>query len=95
MVLPEIKIVGCGSCGHFQKSRNHRNDGFEGPHINKLKSYKFKLKQNKTTELSNVLFPEIHHNKLLKISQVFPGFLWDSHRPHFWANIVDTGLRIF
>ena len=53
---PKTNINGFGGQGHVQKSRNHRNDGFEGSHINKSKSYKFKLKQNNATELLSISF---------------------------------------
>ena len=53
---PTIKIVGFGAQGHVQKSRNHRNDGFEGSRLSKSKSYKFKLEQTNTVELSSMLF---------------------------------------
>ena len=43
LVSPKIINVGLGAHGHFRKSRNHRNDGFEGLDIIKLKSYKIKL----------------------------------------------------
>ena len=42
--------------GHVRKSRNHRNEGFEGSHISKSKSYKFKLEQNNSTELLSISF---------------------------------------
>ena len=48
--------IGFGARGHVRKSRNHENYGFEGPHITKSKSYKLKLKQNRTTELSSISF---------------------------------------
>ena len=54
---PEIKNIGFGAQGHFPKSRNHRNEGLEGSRISKSKSYKFKLKQNKTTEVLKISFP--------------------------------------
>ena len=44
------------------KYRNHRNEEVEGSPISKLKSYKFKLKQNNITELSHISFPQIYHN---------------------------------
>ena len=36
---PEIKIVGFGSHGYVQKSRNHRNEGFTVSSTMKLRSY--------------------------------------------------------
>ena len=54
---PKINNIGFGAHGHIQKSRNHRNEGFECSHISKSKSYKFKLKQIKTTELLSISFP--------------------------------------
>ena len=48
---PQINHIGFGVRGHVRKFRNHRNEGFEGSHISKSKSYKFKLRQNSTTEL--------------------------------------------
>ena len=47
---PEMKINGSGAQGHVRKSRNQRSEGSEGSHLSKSKSYKFKLKQNHTTE---------------------------------------------
>ena len=47
--------------GHVQKSRNHRNEGFEDCPISKSKSDKFKLEQNNTTELLNRSFAWIHY----------------------------------
>ena len=44
LVSPKIKIIGSGAQGHVQKSRNHENEGFEGSHITKSKSYKSKMK---------------------------------------------------
>ena len=52
-VSPKTTSIGFGAQGHVQKSRNHRNDGFEGSHITKSESSKFKLKQNNTMELLN------------------------------------------
>ena len=43
--------------GHVQQSRNHINEGFEGSHISKSRSYKLKMKQNNTTELLSTSFP--------------------------------------
>ena len=52
----KIKINGLGEKGHAQKTQNHRNEGFEVSHIIKSKSYKFKMKQNNTTERLSVSF---------------------------------------
>ena len=46
-----------GPRGHVQKVRNHRNEVFEGSHIMKSKSYKFKSKQDNIEELLSVSFP--------------------------------------
>ena len=51
LVSPKIDNISFGAQGHDRKSRNHRNEGFEGSHTSKSKSYKIKLKQNCTTEL--------------------------------------------
>ena len=57
LVSPKIKIIGFGAQGHVRKSRNHRNEWFEGSHMSKSKSYKFKLEQNNSTELLSIPFP--------------------------------------
>ena len=54
---PKMNNIGFGAQGHVRKSRNHRNEGFEGSHISKSKSYKPKLKQNNTTELLSISSP--------------------------------------
>ena len=54
---PKINDIGFGAQGHVQKSRHHDNEGSEGSHTSKSKSYKFKLKQDNTTELLNISFP--------------------------------------
>ena len=54
LVSPKIKITGCWKTAHVPKSRNQRNDGSEGSHISKWKSYKFKLEQNNTTPLLSI-----------------------------------------
>ena len=54
---PEINHIGFGAQGHVRKFRNHRNKQFEGPHITKSESCKFKLKQNNTMELYSISFP--------------------------------------
>ena len=51
---PKTKINGFGAQGHVQKSRNHRNEGLEGSHISKSKSYKFKLEQHDIMELISI-----------------------------------------
>ena len=38
------------SQGHVRTSRNHENEGFEGSHIIKSKSYKSKMEQNSITD---------------------------------------------
>ena len=53
---PKIKNIGLGAQGHVQKSRKHRNEGFEGFPIMKSKSDKFKLKQDNITELLNIIY---------------------------------------
>ena len=57
LAFSETKINGFGAQGHVPKSRNHTNEGLEGSHISKPKSYKFKLKQNNHTELLSISFP--------------------------------------
>ena len=57
---PKMNINGFGKRGHVRQSRNHKNEGFDGSHIRKSKSYKFKFKQNNITELLNISFPQIH-----------------------------------
>ena len=47
---------GFGEKGHAQKSRDHRNEGCEGSHINKSESYEFKAKQNNITEFLSIYF---------------------------------------
>ena len=77
---PKIFNIGFGAQGHVAKSRNHGNEGFEGSPISKSKGYKFKLKQNNTTEFLSISFPQIYNDncpKLVKRSdmrglQVFP-----------------------
>ena len=44
-----------------KKSRNHRNEGFEGSHTSKSRGDKFKLKQNHITKLLSTSFPSIYH----------------------------------
>ena len=55
--------------GHVRKSRNHRNDGFEGPPMSKSKSYKFKMEENNTTELLSIAFSQTQHKKDAKIAK--------------------------
>ena len=50
LASPKINHIGFGTQAHVRKSRNHINEGFEGSHISKAKSYKSKLKQNNTTK---------------------------------------------
>ena len=52
----KIQIKPFGAQGQVRKSRNHGHEGFEGSHICKSKSYKFKLKQDNTTELLSISF---------------------------------------
>ena len=71
--------MGFGAQGHVQKSRNDRNEGPEGSHITKSKSYKFKLEQNNTTELLSISFPKDYHTSRPAIAtiqkiRVCPGF---------------------
>ena len=61
LVSPEIKINVFGAQGHVRKVRNHRNEGFEGSHISKSKSYKLKSKQNHITELLDILLPQVYN----------------------------------
>ena len=61
---PKVNHIGFGAQGHVRKSRNHSNEGFEGSHITKSKSYKFKLEQNNPTELLSISFPETYYPKL-------------------------------
>ena len=68
-VSPKINSIGFGARGHVQKSRNHRNEQFEGSHINKLESYKFKLKRNNTTELLSIYFLTKMHNNCPEIAK--------------------------
>ena len=58
-----LNNIGFGAQGHVHKSRNHRNERFEGYPINKSRSYRFKLEQNNRTELLNISFPYTYHNK--------------------------------
>ena len=50
----KVDNIGLGAQGHVRKSRNYRNEGFEGSPISKLESYKFQMKQNNTTELLSI-----------------------------------------
>ena len=71
---PKIINIGFGAQGHVRKSRNHRNEGFEGSHESKSKSYKYKLEQSNTTELLSISFlslPEIAKNVKRPGSSVF------------------------
>ena len=54
---PKVNINGFRARKNVRKSRHHRNEGFDGSHISKSKSYKVKLKQNNTTELLSISFP--------------------------------------
>ena len=58
---PKINNIGCGSQEHVRGSRNHRNEGFQGPHISKSKRYNFKSKQNNTKEFLGISFPYIYN----------------------------------
>ena len=40
---PQIKIIGFGSHGHVQKSRNHEDDGFSVFPIMKAKQYESEI----------------------------------------------------
>ena len=53
---PKINNIGFGAHGHVPKSRKHENEGVEGSHISKSKSYKLKTKQNNITELLSISF---------------------------------------
>ena len=53
---PKIDNIGFGAQGHVPKSRNHRNEGFEGSPMSKSKSDKFKLEQKNTVELLSISF---------------------------------------
>ena len=68
-VSPKIKIIGSGSKEPVRKSRNHRNEEFEGFPISKSKRYKFKLKQNNITELLSILFLQMNHKNCTSIAQ--------------------------
>ena len=48
----KINHIGFGSYGRVQKSRNYRNEVFEGSPMSKANSYNIKLEQNNITELS-------------------------------------------
>ena len=58
---PKMNNIGFGAQGYVQKSRNHRDEGFEGSSISKSKSYKSKSQQNDITELLRISFPSIYH----------------------------------
>ena len=81
---PKINNIGFGAQGQVHKSRNHRNEGPEGPHITKSKRYKFEMEQNIITELltnmsrQNVLKPTTKTEKQCRtcvVSVLFPDFL--------------------
>ena len=86
-----------GLFGHVRKSRNHRKEGFEGPHWSKSKSHKFRLEQNNTTELLSISFPQVCQKKCPKLAiknkhagfaALFSGFSI-GHRPFLkglWTN---------
>ena len=57
LVSPRTNDIGFEAQGQVRKSTNHENEGFEGSHKSKSKSYKLKLKQNNTTELLSISFP--------------------------------------
>ena len=65
LVSPKINNIGFGVHGHVRKSRNHENEEFDGSHISKSKSYKFKLKRNNSTEHLSISF----HKFTLQIAQ--------------------------
>ena len=69
---PKINHIGCGARGHARKSRNHRNEGFEGSHITKSKSYKFEMEQNNLTELLSISLPLISYNICPNMAEHFP-----------------------
>ena len=79
LVSPKIHNIGFGAQGHVRKIRNHENQGLEGLHTRKSKSYKFKLEQNNTTELVSIIsffnlpqncptYPRIRSNILLYVA---------------------------
>ena len=51
---PKIKIIGFGAQGQVPKSRNHKNEGFEGSPIRKSEKYGAEMKQNNYTELLSI-----------------------------------------
>ena len=63
LVPPRINNIGLRAQGHVQKSRNHKDEGFEGP-VMESYSYKFQLKQNNITELLLISF----HKCIIKIA---------------------------
>ena len=65
---PEIKIIGFGSHGHVQESRNHTNDGFSLSPTDNSESYESKTKQNNSTELFAISF----HKFPIQMSQKMP-----------------------
>ena len=72
---PKMKIIGFGSHGHGQKSRNHENQGFSGSHIMNPRSYYSKMKQNNSTELLVYSFHNIYNEN-------------DPPPPHRWRGLV-------
>ena len=68
LVSPKINNIGVGAQGHVRKPRNHRNEEFEGSHTSKSRSYKFKLKQNNTTEFLSTSFPTKYHTSYPEIN---------------------------
>ena len=67
LVSPKINEIEFGAQGHVRKSRNHRDEGVEGSHITKSKSYKFKMEQNHITELLNT---SIHKSTIQIATQI-------------------------
>ena len=64
---PKIEIIGFGSYGHVQKSRNHENEGFSVSPRSKSK-----MKQNNSTEISGYSCHNIHHRSDPKVAIIFP-----------------------
>ena len=79
---PKFKIIGFGSRGHVQESRNREIEGSWGFPKVKSESYQSKMKQNISTELLGHSFckksvkiaPQTPRPQI-RISQVFPDFL--------------------
>ena len=89
---PKKNNIGSGAQRHVRKSRDHSNEGFEGSHTSKSKSYQFTLKQNNTTELLSISFAYFT-TKIVPKSQQKPRAccLFCFFRIFYWASAFFKG----